>query len=363
MRIFHIDRQRSWTGQINRLFQVVKGLSDRGHEVGVIAHPGSQLALRSREAGLNVQTFPMRAWRFHPSILRVACYLQGKRVDILHCHGPRDHILSLIAARLASVKHVVRTKHNHTRLKSGYFSRLLYRKCSRVVTVSEYIKKLLVQDGIAPAHVETIYTGVDIDYFKPRAKLSNLAKDLKISEEELVIGCVSSLHVRKGIEEILRAFKILQQALPGRKISCLLVGKNWQRWAALAEELGIRDRVILTGFRRDVVDILSLLDIYVLPSREEGLGTSIIEAMAMGLPVVVSNVGGIPEAVTHESGVIVPPHNPHGLAEALKTLLEDHQKRKALGKAATERAQTEFSVERLVDRTENLYKRLMDESQ
>ena len=83
----------------------------------------------------------------------------------------------------------------------------------------------------------------------------------------------------------------------------------------------------------------------------------------MGLPVVVSNVGGIPEAVTHESGVIVPPHNPKSLAEALNTLLEDHKKRQALGKAATERAQTEFSVERLVDRTEYLYERLLGESQ
>jgi glycosyltransferase involved in cell wall biosynthesis len=361
MRIFHIDRQHSWTGQINRLFNVANGASDRGHEAGIIASPGSQLAFRSREAGLNVQTFPMRAWQFYPSILRVARYLHGKRVDILHCHGARDHVLSLIAARLASVKHVVRTKHNHNRLKSGCLSRFLYRKCSKVVAVSEYTKQLLIEDGIAGTHVETIYTGVDIDRFKPRPKVSDLTKGLKIAEEEFVVGCVSSLHVRKGIEETLRAFKILRDALPGRKIRCLLVGKKWQRWAALAEELGIRDQVIFTGFRRDVADLLSLLDIYVLPSRDEGLGTSIIEAMAMGLPVVASNVGGIPEAVTKESGVIVPPGNPDSLAEALKRLVEDNQRRKALGKAASERARTEFSVKRLIDRTVNLYERLLEE--
>ena len=358
MRIFHIDRQRSWTGQINRVFNVAKELSDRGHEVGIIAHPGSQLALRAREAGLNVRTFPMRGWRFYPSVLRVACYLQGKYVDILHCHGPRDHILSFIAGKLASVKHVVRTKHNHNRLKSGYWSRFLYNKCSKVVTVSEYTKRILREDGVAEEHMQTIHDSVDIDRFKPLPKVTNLAKELKIKEEELVVGSVASLHRRKGIEEILRAFKILQDTLPGRKIKCLLVGKRWQRWATLAEELGIREQVIFTGFRRDVAELLSLLDIYVLPSRDEALGTSIIEAMAMGLPVVVSNVGGIPEVVTQESGITVPPKNPNILAEALKTLLEDHPRRKALGKAAAQRARTEFSFETLVDRTVELYERL-----
>jgi len=226
--------------------------------------------------------------------------------------------------------------------------------------VSEYIRRLLIEDGIAPARVETIYTGIDIDRFKPRPRMNSVAGDLNISEDELVVGCVSSLHVRKGIEEVLKAFKLLQESMPERKIRCLLVGKKWERWAALATELGIREQVTFTGFRRDVADLLSVLDIYVLPSRDEGLGTSILEAMAMGLPVVVSNVGGIPEAVTGQSGVIVPPRDPNRLAEALKTLLRDNQQRETLGTIASERVGAEFSVERLIDRTLNLYERLME---
>jgi glycosyltransferase involved in cell wall biosynthesis len=283
------------------------------------------------------------------------------QVDILHCHGPRDHLLSVVAARLGSVKHVVRTKHNHNRLKSGFLSRFLYRKCSKIVTVSEHVRQVLIKDGIAPGAIETIYTGIDNHQFTPRPPVKTVARDLEITEDELVVGCVSSLHVRKGIQEILEAFKLLRESMPETKIRCLLVGKKWQRWSDVAAELGIEEDVIFTGFRRDVANLLSILDVYVLPSRDEALGTSILEAMAMGLPVVASNVGGIPEALRNEAGVIVSPKDPVGLAKAMKTLLEDHHRRTKLGENARERAKVDFSLETMVDRTADLYEQLMRE--
>ena len=201
---------------------------------------------------------------------------------------------------------------------------------------------------------------MDLEKFKPQPKARLLAAELNISSSETVIGCVSSLHRRKGIEEILLAFKILLDWLPDSKLTCLLVGRNWQRWAELAKDLKIDDRVVFTGFKQDVPEVLTLFDIFVLPSRDEGLGTSILEAMAAGLPVVASNVGGIPEALTENTGITVPARSPAELAEAIKNLVEDRHKRIAMGEAASNRVREEFSLTRFVDRAVGLYKHLME---
>jgi glycosyltransferase involved in cell wall biosynthesis len=359
MKIIHIDRQNSWTGQTNRLLQKVVGLRARGHYAEVVTPPGSQLSIRCREAGVPVITLPMRGWKFNVTIVRLVRHLRAIRPDIVHCHGPRDHLLAFIACRLAGVPHLIRTKHNHTRLKSGVFSRYLYNRCTKVITVSEFIRRRLIEDGLAPDHVETIYTAVNLERFTPRSKNRQLLQDLGLDEEGLIIGCLSSLHVRKGIEELLKAFKIILDSRPGLSITCLLIGKKWQRWSSLAEQLGIRDRVVLTGFREDVPELLSLFDIYALPSRDEGLGTSILEALAMGLPVVVSNAGGITEAVGEDAGLVVPPGDPDLLAETISLLIDHPERRRELSHNGRERAEKIFSVEVMINRTRDLYERLV----
>ncbi len=362
MNIIHIDRQKSWTGQTNRLFQIVRGLRERGHDARVISQRGSRLALRCREAGIPVSVYPMRGWLFNLSAVVIALQLRSRRPDILHCHGPRDHLLSLIVQGLGGTGHVVRTKHNHKHLKSGSFSRLQYNRCARVVTVSEFVRSRLIEDGLDPGHVETIYTAVDTAHFTPREKNRRLLAEFGIADDELVIGCLSSLHVRKGIEELLKALASVLTQNPDKKIRCLLVGKKWQRWAEMARGLGIgREKIIFTGFRQDVADLLSVFDIYVLPSRDEGLGTSILEAMATGLPVIATTVGGITEAIGEDAGIGVAPMDPDALAAAMNDLIGDPARRDALGKNARLRAERIFSVETMIERTMQLYGHILGE--
>ncbi len=360
MKIYHIDRQNSWTGQANRILLLSKGLTRRGHETGIITNPKSQLSIRARNSGIEVFECGMKGWRFNTAVFKIAEFLKKHDADIVHCHGPRDHLLCYLLSRLGYIKHIVRTKHNHKNLKSGFWSRLLYVQCSKVVAVSEYIKKSLEDDGVSSKLIETIYDVVDTEKFSPRAKEGEIIKELNIHENEIILGCVSSLHERKGIEEILRAFKKITEAMPDKKIRCVLSGKGGKRWEPLIEKLNLKDRVILTGFRTDVDKILSVLDIYVLPSRQEALGTSILEAMSMGLPVVVSNVGGIPEAVTPGAGIMVPPNNANKLAEELILLINNKEGRKLMGMKARKRIQEIFSLHTLIDRTEHLYHRILE---
>ena len=358
MRIVHIDRQRSWTGQIKRVFDVAVAMRECGHELALIAHPGSQLAQRGREEGFDVLEVRMRGWRAYPSVLKIARFLRAKPVDVLHSHGPRDHFYTVLASRLARVKHLVRTKHNHTRLRSGYLSRLLYNKTSAVIALSEHVRENLLADGILPEDVTVIYDAIDVERFAPRAKDPAILEQHGLTGVESIVGSLSSLHRRKGTEELLRAYKHLRQLLPDESMKCVLTGKRFDQWLPLVEELRLQGEVVFTGFQTDVPAYLALLDVYVLPSREEGLGNSILEAMCMELPVVVSDAGGIPESVIPGTGVVLSDTSPEPLAAAIRELILDPAKRRALGVAGRARVLEQFADHLLFEQTDALYRSL-----
>lgn len=354
MRIVHIDRQRSWTGQINRSFNVAVGLREHGWDVALIGHPGSQLGERGRAAGFEVLTVPLRGWPIYPSILKIARFSREKPIDVLHAHGPRDHLAAALAGKLGKIGCVARTKHNHTRLRSGAFSRILFRG-TPVVTVSEFVRRRLIEDGVDGAGIRTVHTSVDTQRFAPRDRDPKLREELGIGPDEIVIGNVSSLHKRKGIEEILRAFAILAKR---PELKLILCGKNADPWRPLTKHLGLTDRVVFPGFQKDVPAYLAQLDVYVLPSREEGLGTSILEAMCLGLPVVVSNAGGIPESVVPGTGVVLEDTGPESIAAAVTALVDDPDRRRTLGEAAHERVVEAFTVENMVARMIAFYEEI-----
>jgi glycosyltransferase involved in cell wall biosynthesis len=358
MRIVHIDRQRSWTGQTTRTYLVARIAKDRGHDVALVVHPGSELERAGREEGLEVLSTPMRGMGWYRSLPRIVRFLRKKSVDILHCHAPKDHTTGALAAPLASVGALVRTKHNHTRLRSKHLSLLPYRRSAAVITVSDFVRRLLIEDGVSGGKVETIHDSVDLEQFRPRPKNERVLKSLGLTPEDLIVGNVSSLHERKGIEETLRGLHCLRESRPDLPFRCVFVGKHRQLWEPLTRELGLEENVVFVGRQSDVTDYLSVFDVYILLSRQEALGTSILEAMCMELPVVVTDVGGIPEAVTPGTGVVLTETAPGVVANALADLLLDPKKRRELGVAARERVVRDFSRDAMLDRIMAVYDRV-----
>ena len=356
MHVVHVDRQRSFTGQIQRGLREVEALLGAGHRVQLIAHPGSELARRGRALGVPVHELSMRGNALYVSALRAALALRGQGVDVVHCHGGRDQLLALTAARLARVPHVLRTKHNHS-VPRGRRKLASYRACTRVIAVSGYVREQLVAAGLDPQRVVSIPTAVDLERFAPRPRDAALAAALGLAADALVVGNVSSLHERKGIEELLRAFALLLRGPHGARLRCLLVGPTRAQWTSLAGELGIAERVLFPGFREDVPALLSLFDVYALPSHHEALGTGALEAMAAGRALVVSDVEGLAEAVA-DTGLRVPPRAPEQLADAITSLLGDPARRAALGAAARVRALAEYDAQVLGARTLALYEEL-----
>jgi glycosyltransferase involved in cell wall biosynthesis len=252
-------------------------------------------------------------------------------------------------------------------LKSGALSRYLYGTLtSRIVAISEHIREVMIQSGLKPEQVTTIRTAINLSQFVPREKNQQLLRELNFPPECAIIGIVARLTERKGFKNLFEAVKLLIDE--GRNLRCLVVGggASTEKIAALnnhAASLGISPYILLTGRRSDIPDILSLLDVFILPSLAEGLGRSMLEAMAAGRPIVATTVGGIPEAIEHDkSGILVPPDDSRALAQAIGLLLDNPEKAQELGRASRKRAELLFDQTKMIDGICALYDELLNNS-
>lgn len=362
--ILQIDKQRL-TGQAMRTLSEAVGISKRGHRVIIACQPGTALERGARDHSLEVLSLDMA--RFVSSLWKLSLFLRRERVDLINAHGYRDHLLSLYAGKIAGVKILVRTKHNHKPLKGGFFSRFIYGELTdRVVAISNHTRDVMVESGLQPEHVNTIYTAIDLKHFSPRRKNEKLLEEFNITTDNPIIGTVARLSDRKGIQFLIDAVKILTD--DGRQVTCFIVGGGGSRsqnkidlLKHRAASLHISQCFIFTGLRADIHEILSLFDVFILPSLAEGLGRSLVEAMAAGKPVVASKVGGIPEAVEDgKTGILVPPADATALAKAIAFLFDNPKSAEEMGYAGRKRAERMFDEEKMIDSIVLLYEELLN---
>ncbi|MHC4829244.1 MAG: glycosyltransferase family 4 protein [Planctomycetota bacterium] len=361
LRVCHIERQMSWSGQVSRSFELGRRLQDRGAQVWFATSAGSKLGERARKAGLGTLDIPLRGAKSYVGAWRLGRFLRQNQVQILHCHGPRDHAIGVLGAWASRRRvTVLRTKHSCTKLKNAFFARAWFGLTHQTVAVSDFVARQLDDDGIRK-RVVTIPDAVDTERFRPHAPVSETSESLGILPGEFVVGTVSRLHRSKGIETLLRAFRRLVDNASDQPLRLLLVGKRGQQWAPLIHELGLADRVTLSGFRSDIPAVLAQLDVFVLPSRNEALGTAAIEAISTGVPVVASRVGGLPEVVVEGvTGYTVPPDDPTKLAVSLsRVIAATAPERQAMGRRGRERALERFGLDAQVEATIALYRSLL----
>ena len=351
MRILQVEKQRWSAGQVQQDILLAKGLHERGHEVLMVCQPGSKIGDYAAEAGIEVLYLSMEKWRLFTSAVRLALYLWKNPYDIIHPHGARDHILSVIAHYLSPGGRVVRTKHNVTPVRNGY---LLYNLLTHnLIGISRASCESMQKGGVPSEKIHLIYDGVDFSSFTPRAPNPAILKELGISPGDFVIGTLGRLSSRrKNISGLLHAGVDILKQVPHARF--LLAGNTGQDIIDLADTLGVSDRVIFAHFRTDVPDILACMDLYVQPSLSEGLGSAMLQAMAMGKPIVGTRVGGIREAVIEgETGLLCEVDE---LAPTIIRAINDPQILQQMGIRGRERALKLFDLERMIDETEALYR-------
>ena len=353
--ILHTESSVGWGGQENRTLHECAGLKKLGERVIVLCKPDSKLKIRAESAGIEVRTHPMRSNRDISALFYLLRLIKEESVDVISTHSGDDSLLGAVAGRLSRRKPaIVRTRH----LALPITSKLTYSLLPhRVVTVSEHVRQYLINDeGISPHHVVTVFTGVDLERFDPDKTQDTLRAGLGAGKDTLIVGTIAILRRKKGHHVLLDAISEVVKKVPDALFVFAGDGPQRQNIEARIKELGIGQWVRLLGLRTDVPAVLNGIDLFVLPTLQEALGTSILEASAMRKAVISTKVGGVPEVIVEgKTGLLVEPEDSAGLGAAIVALLTDARTRESMGAQGRRLVETDFSTTRMVEKMHGLY--------
>jgi sugar transferase (PEP-CTERM/EpsH1 system associated) len=299
---------------------------------------------------------------------RLAALLKRDGIDVVHCHNWSTLLEGLLAARLAGVRAVVHTQHgldygfdadrsflrDRTRL---VLKRFASRGLGHVVAVSREVRDTIVTGWRVPeARVSVIHNGIEPAPEPPTPdERAARRAELGLSPFDLVVGSVGALRPVKDYPMLLDAFARVRRELPGARLVLVGNGPSRADLEAQAQRLELGRAVHFCGWRSDASALLPLMDVFALSSRSEGISLAVLEAMAAGLPVVATRVGGNPEIVEDGvSGLLVPPSDPQAMAAALVALARDPRRRQTLGASGRARGAA-FSLPRMIERYEEMY--------
>ncbi|MDD4588559.1 MAG: glycosyltransferase family 4 protein [Heliobacteriaceae bacterium] len=328
------------------------------------------LLQRAQQQGINAVAVAMR------SKLDVFCLWQVFQVvrrlnpEIVHTHGVRANLVGRLAAKMAGVRHTVTTVHsvlahdypdNTARWLNYRMERLTAGLTERFIAVADFLKKSLCAQGIPAEQIVVIPNGIDLAKFEAGEGRQAVRMELGIAPDAPLVGMVGRFHPVKGHKFLVAAAQEIVKLNPA--VRFLLVGDGIIR----AEiENDIKERhlepyFVFTGFRDDIAAIYRALDILALPSLSEGLSLTLMESMYCGCPAVASAVGGNPEIIVDgKTGLLVPPGDSLGLAAALLRLVENPGEAQRLGEAARKTIEERFTVKRMAERTQVVYRQLVD---
>jgi len=354
--ILHIDSAKTWRGGQQQVLYLLDGLKAFGDNNFLVCPPDSILLYRAKERNLNVLPVKMGGEWDLWAVKEIVRIIKKYSIQIVHCHSAHAHALGLMAAKLSKNCKTVVSRRVDFHIRKNFFSKIKYKNADKIIAISQAIRKILLEDGIREDKIEVVYSGIDWKIFQ-NVNGNYLYQELNLDKTKKIVGIIAAFaRYHKDHQSFLQAAKLVKNQFP--MVQFLLVGEGEER--SLVEDtvasLGLREDVQLTGFRNDIPQILSIMNIFVLSSFREGLGSSILEAMAGSLPVVATNVGGIPEIVKDGiTGILVPLRNPNALSEAILTLLRNEDKAKEMGQAGYRLVKEKFSVEKMAEGTSRIY--------
>ncbi len=357
MTVAHVVLTLDQGGLEHLVIQVSLQLQRRGIRSVVVVLTDGVLVDEARRKGLDVFVLHKRDGRDLGLIVRIARVLRRERVDVVHSHNFAPLNYGTLAAKLCGLP-TVNTRHGRAALTA---SRVIWALTDAVIAVSEDAKReLLAYNRIDARKVHVLLNAVDTAAYATRAAGGLRRADVGLPEVVPVVGTVGRLSPEKDHATLLTAFKTVREA--GSPAHLVIVGGG-PLAATLTTQVGalaLGHCVHLLGFRTDVSELLPLFDIYVLPSRMEGVSLTLLEAMSAGLPVVATRVGGNPEVVVDgDTGVLVEPADSRTLADAIGALLANEPRRLSMGARGRARAFGQFGIDRLVEAHMQLYKRLL----
>jgi glycosyltransferase involved in cell wall biosynthesis len=296
------------------------------------------------------------------AVLRLAAAMKRRRCRLAHFHDAHSLAVGSAAAALARVPIRILSRRVDFPIRNNALSKKKYtRNIDRIIAISEGVRRVLLESGIDSKLITVVPSGIDFTPFEEAVESDHLHRELGFERDDFLVGIVAHLADHKGHTYLIRATQALKRRAP--RIKVVIVGDGPLRWDLdrQAREDGVADMVFFLGFREDVPRILGSLDLFVLSSKLEGMGTSIMDAMASRLPVVATRVGGIPEVVADgRTGLLVPPEDPEALAAAILRLYQDRALARRLGEAGYQVVHEKFSAQSMAGRIIREYERIAD---
>ncbi len=380
IKLAHIITRLDWGGSPDIVRILCSRLDPAVYDITLYSGPGHNLSARTN-AFLSafrgrIVIIPELKRDVNPvsdiaAFLRLAWLLGRQRPDIVHTHTAKAGAIGRMAAFISTRAKIVHTAHGHNFY--GYFNNLI----SGLIILIERVLAKITQVFIALTELEkadmlryrvgtkenvrVIYQGLELDVITRAAVDRNrLRGSLRISDADMVVGMVARLEPVKGCRFFVEAARQVLAQVPNCKF--LLVGDGSLRpeLERLVDGVGLKDKFIFTGWREDAAALMTVCDILVLPSLNEAVGMVLIEAQAQGIPVVATEVGGIPEVVTDgQTGSLVPPADSGALAKTIVSLLSNDQRRIYIGKQSREWVRGKFDAPVMVAKIEALYQELL----
>jgi glycosyltransferase involved in cell wall biosynthesis len=360
LRLLQVNPTRGWRGGEAQTLFLCRGLAAMGHEVLLAAAPGDELARRAREGGIAVHGATVRGDADLFGIAGVASAALAFRPDVVHLHTSRAHAAGwALTFLLRRTPFVVSRRVDFAPARNPLTRAKYTTRTDAFIAVSARVAQILLESGVPGGRVHTVYSGVPARQRPAEPRLRALRDELRLPATAPLLGAVGALAPHKDPLTLIAAFAQLRARRPD--VHLLLVGEGSMRGAIErdADRLGVSDAVTLTGFRADPIDCLALLDVFVASSHLEGLNTSVLDAMSLGVPVVATRAGGIPELVQDgQTGLLAAPRDPSALASGMLAMLDDPARARRMGEAGRERSHA-FSVERMVRETLDVYHRVI----
>ncbi len=354
-----VDLETEWRGGQNQALLTAKGMLERGHDAKLVAIRDSPLAQRAAQAGIQVHEVATRAKRSRAALL-LRKLLSENKFEIVHANEPHGLTAAWFAGAHKRLP-VVASRRVAYPLQKNVIARSRYLMASRILAVSSFVAASVTKSGIPADRVEVVYEGVEVPPAITSEGRECARQRWGVAANERLLGCVGYLLPEKGQESVVRAMPEVRAKLPGTRLLLAGDGPCRARLEGLARQLSLQDAVIFAGFVEDVAQVYAALDIFVFPSLAEPLGTSLLAAMAWGLPVLAVASGGVPEYVHDgENGVLVAESDPALAAGGLLRLLTNDSLRAELGRKARRTIEDKLSAGQMVENTLSVYQRVIE---
>lgn len=291
---------------------------------------------------------------------KLATLLKREKIDILHLHNSTAFFYGVIAGRIAGIPAIVYTEHARDirpNIKVRVTDKILSLFTDRVIVVADFLMKNLVEyEWFDPLKITTIYNGIDGSEFLKEYDQRELRKELGLSWSSRIIGIVARLDPIKNHKSLIKAMQIVSTEFSETVLLVVGDGPSRGEIIALISECKLGRNVRLLGVRNDIPRLLSIMDVFVLCSKSEGLPLTLLEAMAAGKAIVATKVGGIPSVIEDAvNGLLIPPDDPKAIARAIIELLADKEKARRMGIMARKKFESEFTLNKMVKRYEEVY--------